>query len=443
MQVRRVTFRLYPTLEQENELHWARKMHKDLYNAALANRKTQYQHFNHSVDYFEQQNSLPAFKEVWSEYKRLNSMSLQATLKRVDYAFQRFFKGLSKYPRFKSVHRYSGWTYPDARQGFKVHSIGDNGYLELTDLGFQLQMRGKARTWGTPTSCTIVYRNGKWYASITVNCIPKRTTGFGVAGIDFGVEVAAAVANKGEGFFVENPRWHSQMLPRIKKASKDKRRKRAPNGKKRVKASRRWKKSQRKVSKLQRKVANQRANWQHQVSAQIVSSHSLVGTEELELQKMTRASQKGSKRKRQKTGLNRSMLDVGIGGFHQAVKYKVEEAGGMFVEVPTKKVKPSQTCPKCLHQKKKELSERIHCCENCGYTQQRDMAFAEVCRDWVLGSAVLGTSVDRRGVASSTSATKTRKHCGAMEQLGTAKRQKSRSAGGDSETPPSTESRAG
>ncbi len=33
----------------------------------------------HSVDYFEQQNSLPAFKEVWPEYKELGSQTLQAT----------------------------------------------------------------------------------------------------------------------------------------------------------------------------------------------------------------------------------------------------------------------------------------------------------------------------------------------------------------------------
>lgn len=48
-------------------------MHKDLYNAALYNRKTQYEKFGHSVDYFEQQNCLPAFKEVWPEYKELGS----------------------------------------------------------------------------------------------------------------------------------------------------------------------------------------------------------------------------------------------------------------------------------------------------------------------------------------------------------------------------------
>lgn len=34
---------------------------------------------------------------------------MQATLKRVDYAFQRFFKGLGAYPKFKSIRHYSGW----------------------------------------------------------------------------------------------------------------------------------------------------------------------------------------------------------------------------------------------------------------------------------------------------------------------------------------------
>jgi putative transposase len=108
-------------------------MHKELYNSALSNRKTQYQKFGKKVDYYQQQGSLPAFKEVWTEYKLLNAGSLQATLKRVDFAYQRFFQGLGKYPRFKSIRHYSGWTYPDSRQGFKAHTIGVNGYLELTD----------------------------------------------------------------------------------------------------------------------------------------------------------------------------------------------------------------------------------------------------------------------------------------------------------------------
>ncbi len=89
---------------------------------------------------------------------------------------------------------------------------------------------------------------------------------------------------------------------------------------------------------------------------------------------MTAKAKKG-KRKRQKAELNCSILDVGFGILRSAIKYEVEEAGGLFVEVLAQKVKPSQTCPKCLVQKK-ELSERIHCCKKCGYTADRDVASA-------------------------------------------------------------------
>jgi putative transposase len=105
---RRMTFRLYPNKQIEQSLRYHRKLHKDLFNAAVSNRFTQYQKFNHKVDYFEQQNCLPAFKEVWTEYKKINSQSLQATLKPVDYAFERWFKGLGKRPKFKSILHYSG-----------------------------------------------------------------------------------------------------------------------------------------------------------------------------------------------------------------------------------------------------------------------------------------------------------------------------------------------
>jgi putative transposase len=446
-------------------------MHKDLYNAAIANRKTQYERFGRSVDYFEQQNCLPAFKEVWPEYKALGSQSLQATLKRVDIAFQRFFKGLGGYPKFKSIRHYSGWTYPSF-VGWKAHTIGDNGYLELSNLG-QIQMRGKAKTWGTPTTCTIVHRHGKWYASITVNCeaLP-RELGTGAIGIDFGTKVAAAISDGKNGYHIENPRWFQQALPKIKKASKDKRRKRAPNRKKKIKASRRYKKAQKKVSKLYRKAANQRQNWVHHQAAQITSGNSLVATEKLEVGKMTRKPKKGSqlaqknernpitpqivhdanrypqkgsahfssltsgsKRKRQKSGLNRSILDVGWGQLTQTIKYKLEEGEGIFVEVPTKIVKPSQRCPKCLDVKPKTLDERVHHCEVCGYKQDRDLASAEVMVLWATSSGAFGTSVLRRGATGSTSSTKERKHCGSMKQLGAKKRQKHHPADGNSETP--------
>jgi putative transposase len=389
-------------------------MHKDLYNSAIANRRVQYERFGHNVDYYEQQNSLPAFKEVWTEYKLLGSQTLQATLKRVDLAYQSFFKGLRGKPKFKSIRHYSGWTYP-ASSGWRVHTTGDKGYLELTDLKASIRMRGKARTWGRPTTCTIVYRNGKWYASITVECNPISETGEGAIGIDFGTYHAVAMS---DGTLIENPRFQAKSTDKLKQASKQKRRKRAPNFKKKVKASKRWKKASSKVSKIQRKVANQRQNWIHKVAAQIVSSNSLVATEELNLKGMTRSCKKGSKRKAQKTGLNRSMLDVGIGELTKAIEYKLQEASGFLVYVPTKKVKPSQTCPDCGHQRKKDLSERIHHCSECGTTYDRDVAAAMVMLSWALGISVLN-----RGEEIPTSGLR---HTGGWKQISSLKRQKPR-----------------
>ncbi len=433
MATRRMTFRLYPNIQIEKQLGYHRKLHKDLFNAAVNNRFTQYQKFNHKVDYFEQQNCLPAFKEVWTEYKQINSQALQATLKRVDFAFERWFKGLGKHPRFKSIRHYSGWTYP-AKSGYSVESNGENGYLSLSKIG-RIQMRGKAKYWGKPTTCTIVYRNGKWYASITVDVLDQvlkpEVLPTGAIGIDLGCKSALSITDGENHQQIDAPKFFRNAEQKVKKVSQEKRRKRAPKRNKKVKASRRFKKVQLRVSKILKKVANQRQNWVHQVATEIVSSNSFVATEKLVVKNMTSKAKKGTlrqssvtKRKKQKAGLNKSILDVGFGMLRSTIKYKVEQIGGVFVEVPTKKVKPSQTCPKCGHQHKKTLDIRVHECGVCGYVQDRDIAAAEVMLYWAKGNLPgLGTSLVDAESSSSTSYT--RKQAGSMKQLGTKKRQKS------------------
>lgn len=429
MATRRMTFRLYPNEKTESILRYHRKLHKDLYNAAVNNRFTQYKKFNHKVDYFEQQNCLPAFKKVWVEYKQLPSHALQATLKRVDFSFERWFKGLGKRPRFKSIRHYSGWTYPDPA-GFKVESNGENGYLNLSKIG-RIQMRGQASYWGKPTTCTIIYRSNKWYASITVNILDRifkpDILPVGSVGIDLGCKSALSITDGENHQQIDAPKFLRNAEHLIKKTSKDKRRKQAPNIKKKIKASRRYKKAQSKVSKITRKIGNQRQNWVHQVATEISRGNSFVATEKLEVKNMTRKAKKG-KRKKQKAGLNKSILDVGFGILLSTIKYKVEQIGGVFIEIPTRLVKPSQTCPKCGHQHKKTLDVRVHKCSVCGYIQDRDIAAAEVMLYWAKGTLPgLGTSLVDADVASSTPSTRKRKQAGSMRQLGQKKRQKSQS----------------
>ncbi|MBG1261082.1 transposase [Nostoc sp. BAE] len=181
--------------------------------------------------------------------------------------------------------------------------------------------------------------------------------------------------------------------------------------------------AQSKVSKLKRKVANQRQNWVHQVAIQIIRSNSMVATEKLEVKNMTSKAKIG-KRKRQKAGLNKSILDVGFGMLRSTIKYKVEQIGGVFIEVPARIIKPSQTCPKCGNQHKKTLDIRVHECGVCNYLQDRDIAAAEVMLYWAKGILPgLGTSLV--GAESPSSTPRTRKTAGSMKQLGAKKRQKS------------------
>lgn len=98
-------------------------------------------------------------------------------------------------------------------------------------------MQGQARTWGEPTTCTIVYRHGKWYASITVNCTPVHSTQPDGVGIDLGCKDADTLST---GEQISKPQFIAEGEKAVKQVSKALRRNRAPNRKKGIKPSKWW-----------------------------------------------------------------------------------------------------------------------------------------------------------------------------------------------------------
>jgi len=152
---------------------------------------------------------------------------------------------------------------------------------------------------------------------------------------------------------------------------------------------------------------------------------------------MTRKSHIGSCRKAQKAGLNKSILAVGFGTLNKMITYKIEQKGGLVLQLPTRIIKPSQRCPNCgaIHKQWAELSNRYHLCKGCGFEVPRDQGSAMVMYNVATNQQPgLGTSLVSLGCFSSTSETcKT----GSMKQLGQKKRQKSQAVDGlgDLETP--------
>src|SRR5947207_9087446 len=127
-------FRLFPTKKQIGTLEWTLRRCKELYNAALQERRDAYQMCGVSVFYTTQAAELKEIRQVREEYQDIYSQVQQDVLRRLDKAFDAFFRRVENsetpgYPRFKSSERYHSFTYPQG--GYEI--IGDR--LHLSKIG--------------------------------------------------------------------------------------------------------------------------------------------------------------------------------------------------------------------------------------------------------------------------------------------------------------------
>jgi len=376
-------------------------LHQKLYNAALEQRIDAYQKQKKSLSFSDQCKELTVLRGECEEYSDLNAQSCQVTLKRLDLAFQHFFRrvkqGQSKvgFPRFKSKDRFSGFGYKTHGDGFRLESVGQHGYLRLSGVG-RIPVRGKARTFGEVKTAELIRKQDRWYVSVTVQCQPKRRKGSLALGIDWGVETFATLA-KSDGQYerIENPRYLKKSLSQLKKVQRDLSRKK--------RGSQNRKKIIRKVRKIHEKVAEQRKNHLHQTSAAIVSQSCFIATEELAVKNMTAFG--GSYKK----GLNREILSTAPGMFFSFLKYKAEEAGIFWKEIPTQQVKPSQTCSNWSKQEKKTLAQRQHQC-GCRVSLGRDENAARVILNWAFIHHASGWEPSRCGEEALASSLKQETH---------------------------------
>src|SRR5882724_6718216 len=97
MQKTALKFRLYPTRAQQTLLEETLCICRDVYNSFLHWRKYDYEVHGTSPSYYEQKKVLPVWKESHPELSRVHSQVLQNVCKRVDLAYQAYFKRLDDY----------------------------------------------------------------------------------------------------------------------------------------------------------------------------------------------------------------------------------------------------------------------------------------------------------------------------------------------------------
>src|SRR5437016_8124933 len=85
-------YRLYPNKKQAEKLHWTLDRARELYNAALQERRDAYRMCQVSISYNQQAAQLPEIKELRPEYNDIHSQVLQDVLRRVKKAYDNFFR---------------------------------------------------------------------------------------------------------------------------------------------------------------------------------------------------------------------------------------------------------------------------------------------------------------------------------------------------------------
>ncbi|CAM3842481.1 RNA-guided endonuclease InsQ/TnpB family protein [Bordetella tumulicola] len=291
---------------------------------------------------------------------------LQHALKDLEKAYKNFFAKRADFPKYKRKGSGGSFRYPDPKQ-IKLDEANDR--LFLPKLGW-LRYRNSRDLSGEIRNVTVSQSGGKWFASIQTQReveqpLPSATSAIG---IDVGVVRFATLS---DGSFIaplNSFKTHQQRLARYQRRMSRK-----------VKFSNNWKKAKARVQKIHADIANTRKDFLHKTTTAISQNHALVCIEDLQVRNMSRSS-KGNRerhgmRVKQKSGLNRAILDQGWGEFRRQLDYKVAWNGGMLLAVPPHNT--SRTCPCCGHVSKgNRQTQAKFLCVDCGYENHADVVGA-------------------------------------------------------------------
>jgi putative transposase len=363
-------FLLQPTAQQRRVLEELRTAQRELYNAALEERRGAWRWERRSISRYEQFRSLTGWDHP---VLRFGVTAARGTLTRLDEAFCHFHRRVRQgetpgFPRFKGAHRWDSVQWCDT-SGWKVQ--GDARRLYLLGVG-HVRFRPHKRVQAPPGSARrlVVRREGRrWWmvVSCRVEARPALEPTHRAVGIDLGVNTLVATS---DGLLVANGRHAKRSANRLAIAQQDL-------------ARRKWRSARRRravdrVARLHRKVRNQRHAALHTLTRRLVNDYDVLVHEDLRIPNMTRrpkprpgAGGEGYEPNgaSAKAGLNRSIHDAGWGTLLRMLAYKAEEAGRQIIAVDPRDT--SRRCP-CGHVSAGNRRGAVFRCERCGHQAHAD-----------------------------------------------------------------------
>ncbi|MFA6181418.1 RNA-guided endonuclease InsQ/TnpB family protein [Acidithiobacillus sp.] len=375
-----VRYRLETTPEQENLLARATGCVRFVWNRALAIQKSYLEHGCGLLSYVDMAKCLTTWRngEPFGFLSESPSQPQQWALKFLDRALKDAFDNASakKFPAFKKKGLHDSLRYPAPEQikiDLKPQDADGRRLLPkifLPRIGW-VKFRKSCIIGGEVRNVTVSRSGGHWYAAIqTEKEIPDPVHPSTTAvGGDRGV---ANLLTLSDGTMFLPVTAYRDLQKRLAWEQRSLAQK--------VKFSANWKKQKAKITRLHQRIAELRKTILHQVSTIISKNHAVVVLEDLKVRNMT-ASAKGTveesgRNVRQKSGLNKSILDQGWGMLKQMLSYKLRWSGGMLLLVDP--AYTSQICPVCgvVDAGNRKVQARFHCL-HCGHEAHADVNAAQ------------------------------------------------------------------
>lgn len=373
-------YRIYPDKEQRTLLEQHFGATRFIYNYSLSIKNLMYNRFHTNVTEIDLNSHLSSLKETFPWLKDINSQSLQQANRNLLTGFKNFFDGNGSFPTkkkkkdnhfsFQVPQNYQinlttsqiyfpkiGWMKIVLHRDFLSKEFIENN-LVLKEINGEKILDQKLNKEFKVLKTLTVSRTpaGRYHVSILIEdhepCPePEWFTEKTTVGIDVGIKTFAVLST---GEKIENPKFLKRSLKKLVKLQRSVSRK--------TKGSNNRKKAIARLAKHHQLIVNQRNDFQHKVSATIISESQAVAIEDLNVKGMVKNH-----------CLAQSISDVGWSGFINKLTYKAEWFGKTILKI-CRFDASSKLCNVCGYKfKELTLDIREWKCPSCKTLHDRDL----------------------------------------------------------------------
>lgn len=282
----------------------------------------------------------------WLKEKSICQKVTEFAFEQLGTSYQRFFKGLAEYPKFKKKGKSANSFTINA--GGKLIPIGGTR-IKLPTIGWVKTYEGLPHV--AASKLTISERAGNWYISFAfeqttekpISRIPK-------VGVDLGIKELATLSTE---VVFPNPKASKRFKKKLARQQRELARK--------VRGSNQYLKQKLKVAKTHKRVSDIRLDATHKATTTISKNHAKIVIEDLNVKGMM-ANHK----------LAGAVSDANFYEFRRQIEYKAKKFGNEVVIAP-RFYPSSKTWHKCQHVQDMPLKERVFNCSGCGLAMDRDL----------------------------------------------------------------------